>query len=510
VIQQNDTTTLLNQADSQTLIAQGDAVGSWQLLSYKDPVLPIHAALLHTGKVLFFSGSGNNPKNTDCRNCSAVWDVSQGNFSRPKTPLDGTGQPIDIFCAGQSFRPDGSLIVAGGTMQYDPFHGLPSTLSFNPTTEEWKKVGSMHSGRWYPTLITLGNGRVLALSGLDENGMITNYPEIYSGSTGWSAFSYPTSPFQLYSHLFLLSSGQLFYSGAYFGASNKGVTPRRLILPKTFTQAIAEREVYGLQAKDFGNQAASVLLPPAQSQKVMIIGGGGFTYQTLEQGNKRKAAVIKATNRVNIVDLTASNPIYRAAASLHYARMHHSAVLLPDRTVFVCNGSQMNEDTKKSMLPAEIYNPATNTWTVAGRQRVARVYHSVALLLPDGRVLTAGGNPKRTVEELRLEIYSPAYMSQTRPVIQSAPQTVRGGGTITIQTPQAGSIQWVSLIKPMATTHTCDTEQRLVDLPITASTSTSLTAEVTSNRNLAPPAWYMLFITDKNNVPSVANWIQLR
>jgi len=161
------------------------------------------------------------------------------------------------------------------------------------------------------------------------------------------------------------------------------------------------------------------------------------------------------------------------------------------------------------MLPAEIYNPATNTWTVDAAQAVPRVYHSVALLIPDGRVVTAGGNPQRGVNELRIEVYSPWYMSQPRPVIQSAPQSVGYGGTITIQTAQAGTIKWASLIRASANTHSCDTEQRLVDVPINSRTTTSLTTSVTTNRNLAPPGWYMLFITDNSGVPSVATWVQL-
>lgn len=355
----------------------------------------------------------------------------------------------------------------------------------------------MNKGRWYPTVVTLGSGRILALSGLNENGQLDTYPEIYSSSfaTGWISFSQPTSRLPMYSHIFLLSSGKVFYSGGYF--DNTGVTPRILTLPSKFTQAIAEQEVPGLQDAGYGEQAASVLLPPAQDQKVMIIGGGNGFNGT-------------ATNRVNIVNLNASSPSYTQAAPLNYARMHHNAVLLPDRTVFVCNGSAKGEDVGQSTLPAEIYNPATNTWTVVKTPNVSgRVYHSVALLLPDGRVATAGGNPDRGIEERRMETYSPSYMSQPRPVIQSAAQTVKYGQKLALQTPQAGNIKWVSLIKPMATTHCCDTEQRLVDLPINSRTNTSLTAVVTSNRNLAPAGWYMLFITDNNNVPSVAKWVQL-
>jgi len=508
VNQLHDTTTLLNRADSGTLIAQATSGDRWQLLPYTCPILPVHAALLNTGKVFFFCGSSNNP--TVFPYNSYVWDVSSGIFSSQDAPVDGSGNPIDLFCAGQSFLPNGNLMIAGGTLQYDPFYGLPAAFIFAPNTEQLTQVASMNSGRWYPTLLTLGSGAIFALSGIDVQGNLNNNPEIYSSSfaTGWKIFSQPTSYFPQYAHLFLLSSGQIFYSGAYM-AGNNSVAPTILTLPSTFTQAITETPLAGLEAADSGNQAASVLLPPAQDQKVMICGGGND-----DTG--------QATDRVNIIDLKASNPTYTAAASLNYGRMHLSAVLLPDRTVFVCNGSQANEDITQGNLPAEIYNPATDTWTVVATPNVSdRVYHSIALLLPDGRVVTGGGNPQRlnlclvndeppeNCQEMRLEIYSPAYMTQIKPVIQKAPPKIKYAQTITLQTPQARTIKWVHLLKPMATTHSCETEQRLVDLPITSRTQNALTVAVTNNPNLAPPGSYMLFIVDNDGVPSVASWTRL-
>ena len=491
--QLNNKTNLLEETDLGTLIAQGATTDKWQVLPYSSPILPIHAALLRTGKILFFCGSGNDPSRLNTPYDSVVWDVNKGTFSRQAPPLDSNNQPIDLFCAGHSFTPDGMLMVVGGTLRYDPFYGSPSVLMFNPITEKWVKNASMNNGRWYATALTLGSGRILAVSGLDKDGNLNRQPEIYSSTfaNGWNAF--PTSSsYPQYAQLFLLSNGNIFYSGAHMGGS--GVTPRILTLPGTFTQSITEKLVPGLQDQDFGNQAASVLLPPAQDQKVMIMGGGNDT---------------TTTARVNIVNLNRTNPTYVGSRFLKYARMHLSAVLLPDRTVFVCNGSKMNEDTTKSMLPAEIYNPATNTWTAVAKQIVPRVYHSVALLLPDGRVIAAGGNPQRRVNELRLEIYSPAYMSRSRPIIQRAPQTLSYGLQFTIQTPQARNIKWVSLIRPMATTHSCDTEQRLVDVPINSRNATSLNVTLTNNRNIAPPGWYMLFISDNNGTPSVATWTQL-
>jgi hypothetical protein len=502
MIQQNGTNVLKNQTDNGTLIAQASGGGSWQLLSYSCPINPIDAALLRTGKILLIAGSGNNANNVNEPKGAAVLDLNTGTFSRPTTPLDSTGQPFDIFCPGHSFLADGRLMCVGGTDQYDPFIGLALALIFDPSTDQWIKESNQPEGaRWYPTVLTMGDGRIVVFSGIDEFGGIDTYPESYSSANGWVHFtgppnwSDPTSSLPMYLHLFLMQDGRLFYSGGYFQST--GVSTRILTLPSNYRGKITETPVSGLQNADYGDQAASVLLPPAQDQKVMILGGGNGFY-----GN--------TTTRVNIIDLKAASPTYTAAAPLNYKRMHHNAVLLPDRTVFVCNGGAVGEDKNQGTRTAEIYNPATNTWTIVATAGKTRLYHAVALLLPDGRVFTTGGNPNRGDEDRSIEIYSPWYMSQTRPVISSAPTSATYGGTITIGTSQASNIKWAHLIRPMATTHCLDTEQRVVDLPIASPrTSNSLNVTVTNNRNIAPPGYYMLFIVNNSNVPSVAKWIQI-
>ncbi|MBW4633805.1 MAG: DUF1929 domain-containing protein [Iphinoe sp. HA4291-MV1] len=533
---------LLNQADNGTLIAQASELGSWELLPDNCPINPIHAALLRTGKILFIAGSGNNPNNvgnTDVvsKGCAVLTlgKSTTATFFQPMIPVTDNG-PIDLFCCGHSFLADGRLMCVGGTASYDPFKGLVSALAFDPSTDQWVKESNQPDGaRWYPTVITLGDGRIVAMSGIDENGgLLDTYPESYLPGTPsgtWSYFSGqeqnwqdPTSPFPMYLHLFLMQNGRLFHSGACFQLPQCPPLPEDpecqriknqvegrpyiLTLPNGYQGKITETSVSGLTDQQYLNQAASVLLPPAQDQNIMIIGGGdGYYGQT--------------TNRVNIIDLKASSPSYTAGPSLNFARMHHNAILLPNRTVFVCNGGNMGEcydkDQNKNGVDLEhcgtrtpeIYNPATNTWTKAAAAQKTRLYHALAILLPDGRVLTTGGNRDRGIEERSIEIYSPAYMSQTRPTISSAPTSATYGGTIIIETSQASDIKWVHLMKPMATTHGLDTEQRLVDLPIASQNSSSLNVTVTNNRNIAPPGYYMLFIVNNSNVPSQAKWIQI-
>lgn len=461
-------------------IAQATTKGLWELPPCDSQVLAVHAALLHTGKVLFFSGSGNDPNKLaagDFR--SVVWDYENGAFHRPATPAD-------FFCAGHAFLPDGRLLVAGGTKQYDtPFEGLRDAYLFDSILEEWIRVQDMADGRWYPTLVTRGDGSILAVSGLTQTGPDNRVSEIYANQAGWQALPAFERDFPLYPHLFLLGDGKVFFSGGSMGG-NAGLDPVILNIPGNTIAA----HVPGLPDPDKRDQSASVMLPPAQDQHVMIMGGGVLT------------------NTTAIADLSAGAAAYAPAAPLHFARMHLNAVILPDRTVFVSGGGSQPEGSP--VLDSEIYDPRTNTWTLGAKATVPRFYHSVALLLPDGRVITAGSNPARTDDELRLELYHPPYLFKgPRPFIEKAPSEARYGEVIEIETPQAGDIQWVQIIRPMATTHSCDSEQRLVDMPFERVRFCRLHACLPREANLAPPGWYMVSITDRHGVPSVAKWVHL-
>lgn len=519
----------------QSAAAAASGTG-WQP-PFVGPIVTVHAVLMHTGKVLFIAGSVTdlrifeqvcpNDHTTEETSCPAdpndtnvcppwgltdsatVWDPVKNTFSRPgpEIPLDNSGKPLDLFCVGHSVLPDGRVLAAGGTSGYAPDRGLSTTVIFDPMSEKFTKIASMNSGRWYPTFVTLGSGRVFCASGINNQGNDVDFnPEVFS-SVGWTSFSYPTRKFPTYPQMFLLENGSIFYSGGSFN-QNAVVKPCILTLPDSFSQPIREVDVPGLYANphnldpdnpaDQRNHATSVLLPPAQDQRVMIVGGGNrFLYGG------------STTDTVYIVDLKDRFPVYGRVRSLSVPRMHVNGVILPNRTVFVCNGSIVGEDTSTGLLQAEIFDPATNTWTLAEAQTVPHGYHSMAILLPDGSIATGGGTPTVACNEIRMQIYRPAYMSASRPQIQEIPKKIRYGKSFHIRTDQARNIKWVNLMRPTATTHSHDMEQRLVDLPITSKSRSSLTVSVTSNPNLAPPGWYMLTITDTNNIPSVASWVHL-
>lgn len=521
--------------------------GLWRLLPYFSEVLPVHAALLHTGKVLFFAGSGNNVFRFSSNDfgdeakkiyTSVVWDPNKNvfddkTFDHPTTLRRANGSVVDYFCCGHTFLPDGRVLVAGGTIKYDKviqnhvaqpapdggFRGIRDTLIFDPGNEQWIPIQAMTRGRWYPTIITLSDGTVVAASGLDEHGAGPAQNTLERNTdpdhTAWAKTRDFDMP--LYPHLFQLQTGELFYTGGKM--DTKGDSDPLVFDPINVKPATG---IQGLTDRGNCNQCASVILPPAQDQKFMILGGGPE-----DDGPVR----LPATRRVSTIDFQATNPAYHAKSGLNHERMHVNAVLLPDRTVLAVGGGVTREASAQTQVvdpqggrevfEAEIYDVTTNLWSITAAATIARLYHSVALLLPDGRVVSAGGNPDKgsqvnwlppdLMEEMRLEIFSPPYLfkKDARPVIQNVQEEIKYKTKVAIQTPQATQVKWISLIRPGLTTHSFNGTQRLVDVPFTLVPPNRLTANIPGEPTVAPPGWYMLFLTDHDGVPSVAQWVHL-
>jgi hypothetical protein len=185
-------------------------------------------------------------------------------------------------------------------------------------------------------------------------------------------------------------------------------------------------------------------------------------------------------------------------------------VLLPDRTVLAAGGAAVAEHAVNAALEAEIFHPATGRWRTAAKSRVPRMYHSVALLTPDGKVITAGSNPRTGVEELRIEVFSPPYLFKgERPALKLAHDHAAYGAKLRATT-SAAHLREVNLVRPSATTHASNNEQRLLDLPFTVKGANSVELTLPGNPNLAPPGWYMVFAVSKAGVPSMGRWLLLQ
>jgi hypothetical protein len=300
----------------------------------------------------------------------------------------------------------------------------------------------------------------------------------------------------LYPSMHLMADGRLFYSGTHTFGNGLPGTGSSIYNPDT----AAVTPIEGLREKDMRDQSSSVLLPPAQDQKVLIAGGGNIN--TTDPG-------IKLTD---LIDLKAANPAYAAGPDLPgEGKMYLNGTILPDRTVLFSNGGKLNRDDSTNVLTAAIYDPATNAMKSVAADPIGRNYHSTAVLLPDGRVAVFGSNPGDGSFEMRISIYKPGYLFKTaRPVVTGAPATATYGQNFNFNVETNGkAIKWAQLVRPMSVTHQMDSNMRLVELPITVVNGVA-TVSVTANRNLLPPGPYMLNVTDVDGVPSGSVWIMVQ
>lgn len=432
------------------------------------PVIAIHAALLPSGEVLSYSypddavSGGGSP--------ASLFDPRTG--LHQSVPVD-----TDIFCSGLSFLADGKLYTTGGNDDACNFQGRTVTHTFDPFARAWTRLADMSVGRWYPTNVTLGDGKVLIFSGLDLSCEITPVVELYTPGLGLTVVPEGERGLPLYPRLHLLESGEIAHVGPRQGTW--------LFDP----QARTWRWVTPMSRHRWDGFS---LLVPGESDEVMSCGGS-------------QADVVSAT--CERLRLDEPVPTWRATAPMHHARSHANAVILPDRSVLVIGGGQ-RDLYGDPVLNAERYDPEAETWTLLPAQAHGRMYHSTALLLPDGRVLTAGQDYD---ESYRWgEIYEPPYLFRgARPVLAAAPTMIRYGRSFTIDTPQAGAIAAVALLAPSTVTHSVDNSQRYVGLAFETIGTGQLRATAPDHPDAAPPGYYMLFLVDGDGVPSEATFVQL-
>jgi len=464
--------------------AQADQYGQWTTLPNAMPINPVHVAMLHNGKVLVVSGSGNVAGNTNYQ--AGLFDPATGQV---------TTQPIswDMFCNAMSIMPDGRVLIAGGTLQYDPFHGETHAAVYDPATNGFTNVQSMAVGRWYPTTTVLGDGRVMAFSGLDVNGSTTQAIQFYTNGTGWSsAVSAGWTP-PLYPRMTVLPNGKVFYSGP--GPNSAVFDPASFL----WTQNYAKTK-YG-SSRGYGT---TVLLPltPANNYtpQIMIMGGASPSTDTTE-----------------IIDLSQPTPAWTYGPTMSQHRIEMNAVILPTGNVLALGGSLNDEDNNSASLNADLFDG--QKFVSAGANGFPRLYHSVALLLPDATVWVAGGNPTRGFYQTQMELYQPAYLfakdgqgnviPAVRPSISGAPGTAAFGSAFAVNTPDAANISSIALIRAGAVTHAFDMDQRMVGLSFSNDGGNTLLVNAPVNGNLAPPGYYLLFLVNSAGVPSVASWVQV-
>ena len=447
-------------------VSTGSPTGQWTSVQTW-PFMAAHAHLLPNGKVLFWPSFdvGNNP---------TLWDPVANTFSAaPKAAYN-------IFCSGHSFLPNGRLLVTGGHNGSSGY-GYPYASIYDPAQGSWTQIPNMQDARWYPTNTTLANGDVLVVSGEISPGTYSTLPQVWHPAiNSWLNLTSAQLAQPLYPMMFLAPNGQVFNAGP-----NR--TSRYLNTSGTGAWSTVGNFNYS-GTRDYGSAVI-------YDGKVLIAGGDG-------------AGTGFATNTAEVIDLNSSSPSWSNTGSLANARRQFNLTLLPDGKVLATGGSGGQGFDNKSLpiYTSEMWDPATGNWTTMASISVYRGYHSTALLLPDGRVLSAGGEQTGA----SAEIYSPPYLFKgPRPTVSSvSSSTVKVGQTLNVSTLDAANISQVTLIRLGSVTHAFDENQRLSHLQFTP-ISGGLQVTASANGNLAPPGPYMLFLVNSNGVPSVARIIQV-
>jgi DNA-binding beta-propeller fold protein YncE len=481
------------------------------------PLNGLHAALLPDGRVLSYGTPSGAPATQDGRTFD-VWDPAQGFVAAShRTTFDA--QQVNSFCAGATFLSDGSLLISGGNSPLDSSVLAPATGSV--TTSAFR----MASERWYGTLITLPDGRALMMGGsgpyaalrAHQNpaqainaGTVSMTPEIYEPESGFrslfGAFSreafgpdhhrywYPRAWVAPNGQVFGISSEKMWYLD-YSGEGSVEVAGDFKTGVNTTTRP------------NIGPTSSAVMFAPG---RILQVGGNGYY-----DGHATPSSAL-----ATVVDINGPAPIVIETNPMSIARQWANATVLPDGTVVVTGGTRRaNNGGADSAFEAELYNPESGTWTLGARAAVVRVYHSAAILMPNGTVLSTGGGAPGPVNNLNAEVYYPPYLFRPaasggaelapRPrALAVSTLSPAYGDSLNIDVASATPIQKVALIGTSSVTHSFNTSQRRLELPFVQSGG-RVALDLPADAVHAPPGYYHVFLLDAAGVPSAGLVVSL-
>lgn len=475
--------------------------GQWTLLCYNtqrpDGTLfpTAHAAMLRTGRVLFLP-SWEPADTVD----TILWDPTDEVNPQFEYPVI---QPTEfLFCSGHSFLMDGRLLCVGGGGNFIS-NAINSGWKFDPNSRRWEKtIGSMSHARWYPTAVTLGEtGRVFIASGYGVSA-VEAYDEAtdsflpVSGPAANPSAADRNFP-ETYPGLHLLPGGEIFYSRTgWHGPDDTGLNAAYFRFTDLGTlkgEWVELGTPDPMHHPDRTEGMSVILLDKCKGTRVFVVGGG------LPDSGGR--------NNAEIINLSTLTPTWPHPLHMPEERFNVNAVLLPDGNVFVLGGRAVQNS------PCRIFNPSTHTFSQMADLKYRREYHSIALLLPSGKVMTTGGDYGNTItQKTTIEIFSPPYLFRgPRPQINAVPDLVHHNHTFKLETAQAAEIEKVVLVRPMAVTHHTDSEQRVLEMEFTRNGNALkvIAPGGPDPHYIAPRGYYMLFILNAKGVPSEAKFIHL-
>lgn len=475
-------------------------------------VTGINASLLANGKVLQYGlvpngvGSASIP--------AALFDPASGLVTR-------LANIRNHFCSGQTNLPGTQVLIVGG--HYGDY--LKDVALFDSAGSQYAKVATMDKGRWYPTVVALGDGRGFIIGGGHVGGWTNDIEstwQTYAPSTGLAApqpvpnnrfspyFPNGQNNIDMYPLVYQLPDGRLFVHA-------RNTTRFLTVASGQWSATLLKNVSDNSRTYPFQGGAAMLALRPGDNYRVRVLVSGGCSNSAAVSPGVAYPVDGKAVADCELLDLGAASPAWRATGSMSLARAMHDLVMLPDGTALAVGGSGTGKADFSAMprFRCELYDPVAGTWTQLASLRVARGYHATALLLPDGRVAVMGKDgdfqpDSLKYPETRIELYSPPYLFKgARPQIASAPPSILFGQSFNVTCDSASAVGQAVLVRCGSTTHQNNFSQRVVELVLRRTSASSLSLDAPPNGNIAPPGPYMLFLMGTNGTPSVAAMLQL-
>ncbi len=470
----------VNPEDSQVL-------GQWgPILSW--PHIAVSAANLPDGRILTFASNERTrfPSGPEFT-YAATWDPATGEF------IELNNENHDMFCAHLVMLADGRVFINGGR------NTVRLTTTFDYTTNSWQAIDNMNDPRWYPTTVAMPDGEVVTFSGSGGRDTVERWDE----GLGWQRLSIDWSSIanangfesHWWPYTFLAPDGNIFHMGP---------TEEMHWIDPTGAGSMSSVNL-NVPGAAYPKHAAVSFYEPG---KVVIAGGAAIH---ADPGNSAGS-----TETAYTVDMNHATPVIDVIDPMIHPRRFANAVMLPNGEMLVVGGntSGIKFNDTGTVLAPEIWNPQTGQWREVADMDVPRNYHSLALLLTDGRVLSAGGGLCGcSADHQDAQIYTPPYLFAAdgslapRPSISAAPQTV--GLSEDFSVAATSNAQSFSLIRMVATTHGLTTDSRFINVPFTEDTSGNYTLTAHDNPNVMTPGYWMLFVVDADGVPSVAHVLQV-
>ena len=467
-------------------------------VGYFDPPVPwpligLHQILLPDGRVLNY---GSNLKGAQgAALYYDVWNPGNGTGDIAHLVLPNTTR-TDIFCSAQSLMwATGEVLITGGDLTIDHTRNYSNnhTTIFSPQTDSIRSASPMQYPRWYPSIVALADDQMLVLGGRTSPTTPATTPEIFSSQSGWQTLTGAAS------------------DAAFGERSSNWFYPRAFVKPdgKVFLVDYSGG-TWSIDTSNAGaiTQLQTTTLPSWPTLPTVMYAPGKLLSLRIGSNNGQTVAAAET------IDINGAEPIIAATGDIGQIRQWANATVLANGLVLI-NGGSVVANQLPAIFTTQIWHPNNGTWTTGASATIPRLYHSIALLLPDATVLTAAGGAPGPVRNLNAEIYYPPYLYRRngsgeparRPTLVTAQDHAVVGQAVYATVGRRDRISRVTFVRTGSVTHSFNNDQRFIDAPFTQS-GTAIVATLPGNPNVVLPGYYMMFVF-RDDTPSVAKIVRI-